>query len=122
MKLFRAEERQALKRLSVFAITGQQLAINSWVTITEEEKRQIETVIVAQKVATPNKVCKMIEEHKAEARKLNIEPSIKLKKTRIEMNSIIKWKRKVMKEANAKADEEESRKQDERKAPKYKKG
>ena len=82
-----------MRRFSAFAVIGHQPAINCWCIMSESEREKVEAAVIAQKMAASAKVCKLAEEQKAEAAKMGAEPSIQLKKARIDMNSIVKWKK-----------------------------
>ena len=119
-KIFKAEERQAIRFLSTFAVIGHQPAISCWCVMSEKDGRLVETAILAQKIVAPAKICKFAEEQKTDAMMRSVEPSIKLNKTRIHMNRVIKWKRKVMGQVDADADGQRSGNFNTNKPPAYK--
>ena len=91
--LFKAEERQALRRLLPFALLGHHPAVNCWCLTSEAEKVTIEQAICAQRVAASRKQLRVIEEAKQAAARVGAQPAILLRKARLDMAGGIKWKR-----------------------------
>ena len=91
------EQRQRLRRLADLGVEGHQPAIAAYVKMSEQEKERVALSIISQKVGANPKNLRSYEEHlkrSKEETQDDVEYKTTIKKAKVTLRNIVKWKRK----------------------------